>query len=147
MGNNMGNNFHPGPGAGTAGSFAAERSRRDLCWIQEEEMWAASAKSKATGLSAGSPRKPAAVALLTSRLGPNLCLDDARSDEENQFLVCGLHRAMLEQVAQVRDIPEQRYLRDVERVVGLDHAANHHRTAIGHQHLRGGLLGDQFWVA
>ncbi len=57
------------------------------------------------------------------------------------------HRTMLEQVAKVRDIPEQRHLRDAQRVLGLDHAANHHRAAVGHQHLRGRLLRDQGRVA
>ena len=54
---------------------------------------------------------------------------------------------MLEQVAKVRDVPEHRHLRNAQRVLGLDHAANHHRAAIGHQNLRGRLLRNQGWVA
>jgi hypothetical protein len=45
--------------------------------------WMLSAQKQCRRLSAGSPRKPAAVAVLT----PRLCLNDARSNEENQLLV------------------------------------------------------------
>ena len=34
-----------------------------------------------------------------------------------------------------------------QRILRLDDAANHHRAAVGHQHLRGGLLRDQGRVA
>src|SRR5271163_3149800 len=100
-------------------------------------------KSKAASLSAGSPRKPAAWAVLTSRLR----LNDARSNEENKLLVFRVYGTVLEQVAQVRYVAKQRYLLDAQRVLSLDHAANHDRAAIGYQHLGGSLLGDEFWVA
>ncbi len=54
---------------------------------------------------------------------------------------------MLEQVAQVRKVAQQRPLRDVDRVLRLNDAADHHRAAVGHQDLRGGLLRNQFRVA
>src|SRR5882762_11207839 len=76
-----------------------------------------------------------------------LGLNDPRSDEENQFLVRGGNRAALEQVTQQRHIAEQRHLAHIDGVVGLDDATNHHRSAIGHQHLRGGLLCNQGGVA
>jgi len=43
-----------------------------------------------------------------------LCLNDARRDEENQLLVGGADRGVFEQVAQVRDVAQQRHLRDVD---------------------------------
>ena len=50
---------------------------------------------------------------------------------------------MLEQVAEIRNIAEHWHLVDGERVVGLDHASNAHRSAVGHQDLRRGLLREQ----
>jgi hypothetical protein len=52
---------------------------------------------------------PAAV-LLLPRCHHPLCLDNARGDEEDQLLVGGADLAMFEQVAQVWDVPQQRYL-------------------------------------
>ena len=45
---------------------------------------------------------------------PRLGLDDARRDEEDQLLVGGADALPLEQVAQVRDAAQQRYLLDVD---------------------------------
>ena len=47
--------------------------------------------------------------LLTGGLG----LDDPRSDEENQLLVRSADLRMFKQVAQVRDVAEQRHLADL----------------------------------
>src|ERR1700719_3008369 len=85
--------------------------------------------------------RPAARYLATSYL---LRLNDSRSDEENQLLVLGVDFSVLEQVAEERQITEQRHLRDVDRVLGLNDAADHYRAAIRHQHLRRSLLRDQF---
>jgi len=49
---------------------------------------------------------------------PLLCLDDSRRDEEDQLLIGGADRRVFEQVAQHRDISQQRHLRDVDRVLG-----------------------------
>ena len=43
-----------------------------------------------------------------------LCLNDARRDEEDQLLVGGADARPLEQIAQIRDISQQRYLRNVD---------------------------------
>jgi hypothetical protein len=89
-------------------------------------------------------------ATYTSNQNPHLAgvnLTDDTNPVGVQLLVRGLHLRVLEQVAQVRDVAEQRHLRDVDRVLRLDDAADHHRAAIGHQYLRGGLLRDQFRVA
>ena len=45
---------------------------------------------------------------------PRLGLNDARRDEEDQLLVGGADRLPFEQVAQVRDAAQQRYLLDVD---------------------------------
>src|SRR5450432_1518317 len=76
-----------------------------------------------------------------------LCLNDARRDEEDQFLVGGADRGVLEQVAQVRDVAQQRHLGDVDRVLSLDHTTDDHRATVGHEDLGGCLLGDQRRVA
>ena len=72
----------------------------------------ASISSKTAGFSAGSPRRPAALGsaiqvLPTSRLR----LNDARSNEEDQFGVGTGNCTVFEQVAKIRDISEQRHLR------------------------------------
>src|ERR1700756_3624123 len=79
--------------------------------------------------------------------GYSLRLNDSWSDEENQLLVLGVDFGVLEQVAEERQIAEQRNLRNIDRVLGLNDAADHHRAAIRHQHLRRCLLRDQFGVA
>src|ERR1039458_10308920 len=63
-----------------------------------------------------------------------LCLNDSRRDEEDQLLVRRIHLRMLEQVSQERDISQQRHLADIDRVLRLDHATDHHGTGIGHQY-------------
>src|SRR5262249_27967753 len=72
---------------------------------------------------------------------------DSRRDEEDQLLIRRLNRPVFEQVAEVRDISEQWHLRNVERVGGLDDAADHDRAAICDQDLSGRLLGNQGRVA
>lgn len=42
----------------------------------------------------------------SSSVGPRLCLDNARGDEEDQLLVRGRNRTMLEQVAEVRHVAQ-----------------------------------------
>ena len=42
---------------------------------------------------------------------------------------------MIEQVSEVGNVAQQRHLRDVDRVLGLDDATDHHRAAVGHQYL------------
>jgi len=76
-----------------------------------------------------------------------LCLDDARRDEEDQLLVRAADGLVLEQVAEPRNAPEQGNLCHVDRVAGLDHAADNDRAAVGDQNLRGRLLRDQGRVA
>src|SRR5579862_4772163 len=97
---------------------------------------------------AGSFSRPAALAQdLRLATQDSLCLNDSRRNEEDQFLVLCVDDVVLEQVAQHRDAAQQRNLRDVDRVLRLDDAADHHRAAVGHQYLRGRLLRDQFGVA
>src|SRR5207302_3016987 len=72
-----------------------------------------------------------------------LCLNDAWRDEEDQLLVRGADAAPLKQVAQGRDVAQQRHLRNVHAVLSLDNPANHHRATVGHEDLGGGLLRDQ----
>src|SRR6185437_5639692 len=88
-------------------------------------------------------RNRRAVLLLTVQL----CLDNARSDEENQLLIGGAHLGVFEQVAQVRDVSKQGHLTDLCRILRLHDTANHHRSTIGDKHLRGGLLRNQLRVA
>src|SRR5258708_4242466 len=76
-----------------------------------------------------------------------LCLNDSRRDEENQLLVRGVDLSVLEQVAQVGQVAQQRHLRDVARVLRLNDAAVHPPAAVGHQDLTGGLLRDPFGLA
>src|ERR1039457_4309912 len=101
-----------------------------------------SLKSETAGLSAVFPRRRRDC-LLQLWLG----LNNARSDEENQLLRCSLYRPMLEQVAKVRTVTEQRSLGDAKRVVGLDHAADDNRSTVSYQYLRRRLLCDQRRVA
>src|SRR5271154_2291345 len=54
---------------------------------------------------------------------------------------------MLEQVAKVRNVSQERHLGYAQGVLRLNDATNHHRATIGDKHLRGGLLRDQFGVA
>src|SRR5882762_3003986 len=61
-----------------------------------------------------------------------LGLNDSRRDEEDQLLVRGMNLGVTEQITQDRNIPQQRHLRDVDGVLRLDDAANHHRASIGH---------------
>src|SRR6185437_10278487 len=88
-------------------------------------------------------RNRRAVLLLTVQL----CLNDARSDEENQLLIGSAHLGVFEQVAQVRNVSEQWHLSDLCRVLRLHDTANHHRSTICHQNLRRGLLRNQLRVA
>src|ERR1700680_1354839 len=60
-----------------------------------------------------------------------LGLNDSRRDEEDQLLVRGINLCVTEQIAQDRNISQQGHLRDIDGVLRLDDAANHHRTAIG----------------
>src|SRR5690242_4867490 len=76
-----------------------------------------------------------------------LSLHDLGSDEEDQLLSRGGNRAALEEVAEHRDVAEQRHLENVDRVLCLDDAADHDRAAIGDQNLRGRLLRDQGRIA
>src|SRR6202158_4188792 len=57
-----------------------------------------------------------------------LCLNDSRRDEENQLLVGGVDHRMLEQVAQDWNVTQQWHLRNVDRVLRLNHAADYHRA-------------------
>jgi len=75
-----------------------------------------------------------------------LRLNNARRDEEDELLIRGAHAAPFEQVAEGRDVAQQRHLRDVDRVLSLDHTTDDNRTAIGDQNLRSRLLGDQSGV-
>src|ERR1700756_4351642 len=90
-------------------------------------------------------RFQAGGSLLSTRY--SLRLNDSRSDEENQLLILGVDFGVLEQVAEERQTAEQRNLRDIDRVLGLNDAADHHCASIGHQHLGRSLLRDQFGVA
>ena len=92
----------------------------------------------------GSSGTSAAVLL---QLENPLCLNNARSDKEDQLLVRGSDRAPFEQVAQRGNVAEQWNLLDADAVLRLDNTADHNRSAIGHQHLRGSLLSDQCRVA
>src|SRR5438105_4018425 len=89
---------------------------------------------------------PASAGAVVVR-NPALRLNDARSDKEYQLLRIGRDGAMAEQVAEDRNVAEQRNLRNVDRVLRLDNAADNHGAAIGHQNLRGGLLRYQSRVA
>src|ERR1700687_1835862 len=84
-------------------------------------------------------RKPTAVFTANLSLG----LNDPRSYEEDQLLVRGADSSVFEQLAQPWNAAQQRNLGHVDRVVGLNNAADDHRTTIGDQHLRGRLLRDQ----
>src|ERR1700724_1128538 len=88
-------------------------------------------------------RKPTAVCAANLWLG----LNDPRSYEENQLLVRCADGGVFEELAQPWNAAQQRNLGHVDRVVGLNDAANDHRTAVGDQHLRGRLLRDQRGVA
>ncbi len=88
-------------------------------------------------------RKPTAVFTANLSLG----LDDPRSYEENQLLVRGADGGVLEQLAKPWNAAQQGNLVHVDRVVGLNNAADDHRAAIGDQHLGGRLLRDQSGVA
>ena len=52
--------------------------------------------------------------LLPRAISGCLCLNNARRDEEDQLLVGGANARPLEQIAQIRDISQQRYLRNVD---------------------------------
>jgi hypothetical protein len=52
--------------------------------------------------------------LLPRAMSACLCLNDARRDEEDQLLVGGADILPLEQIAQIRDISQQRHLRNVD---------------------------------
>jgi hypothetical protein len=69
-----------------------------------------SAQTKPPGLSFRSRR----LSLLLPRCYCLLCLNDAGRDEEDQLLVGCADACPFEQIAQVRDISQQRYLRDVD---------------------------------
>ena len=66
-------------------------------------------KAKSPVSSTLQSRKPA-----ISFVNVVLRLDDARCNEEDQLLVGGADRLPFEQVAQVRDAAQQRYLLDVD---------------------------------
>src|SRR5438552_5949128 len=72
-----------------------------------------------------------------------LGLNDARSDEEDQLLIVCAYGCALEQVAQHRNVTQQRYLGNRHRVLSLNNAADHHRATVGHEDLGGCLLGDE----
>src|SRR5713101_6511563 len=69
-----------------------------------------------------------------------LCLNNPRRYEEDQLLVRGADRATLEQVAESRDIAQQRHLADVDRVLALVDPTDHDRATVGDQHLGSRLL-------
>ena len=71
-----------------------------------------------------------------------LCLDNPRGDEEDQLLVRGADRATLEQVAESRNVAQQRHLADVDRVLRLDDPTDDDRATVGDQHLGSRLLCD-----
>src|ERR1700738_2356015 len=99
-----------------------------------------SIENKTAGSGTGSSRKPAVGDLLRAAMSDALRLNDSRRDEEDEFLIGRIHLHVPEQVPQDRDVPQQRHLRDVDRVLRLDDATNHYRPAVGHQYLRSGLL-------
>ncbi len=72
-----------------------------------------------------------------------LGLDDLRRNKEDQLLVVGVDRGVLEQVAKYRDAAEQRNLGNGHVVVYLDHATDGDGLSVVDQHLRGGLLSLQ----
>src|ERR1700679_1932346 len=118
-------------------------SRRGRVAVQRCRLPAQKTKPPAPGqVLRGSWRFKSSTALLSRTLRLVLRLNNSRRDEENQFLVRSAHLRVLEQVAEVRDVAEQRHLVDVDGVLGLDDAADHDRAAIGHEDLRGGLLRD-----
>src|ERR1700689_1569769 len=108
--------------------------------------WNGAARKRKTAVLTGSSGQRLQIFELAAG-SDQLRLNDSRRDEENQLLVGGCDLRVFEQVAQVGQVAEQRHLRDVDRVLRLNDATDHHRPAIGHQHLRGGLLRDQFRVA
>lgn len=76
-----------------------------------------------------------------------LRLDDARADKEDQLLRLGTDLTMFEQVAEDRNISEQRRLICADRVLRLDDTTDYDCSAIGHQDLRSGLLRQECRVA
>jgi hypothetical protein len=77
-----------------------------------------------------------------ARLG----LYDPWRQEEDQLLGRCTQSAALEEVAKHRNVAQQRYLVHAHVRLRLDHTADNHSAAIGHQHLRGGLLRDQHGI-
>src|ERR1700760_3019701 len=72
-----------------------------------------------------------------------LGLNNFWSDKEDQLRGGCVDQAVFEQVAQERNAAEQWHLCNSYAVLGLDDAANHNRSAVRDQDLRGGLLRVQ----
>src|SRR6266568_7900451 len=70
-----------------------------------------------------------------------LSLNNLWSYEEDQLIGLGFDRALLEQVAEPRNVTQNRRLRGADRIRRLDHSTDHHRATIGDQYLSGRLLG------
>src|SRR5207302_10293909 len=72
-----------------------------------------------------------------------LALNNLGRNKEDQLLGRGVDHLMLEYIAKQRNASQQRHLVNGHRVLGLDHAANHYRTAIRDQDVGGRLLRNQ----
>src|SRR5271154_4374781 len=75
-----------------------------------------------------------------SRVSRDLAGQNARRQEEQQFLGRRADAGMLEQIPDYRDAAEQRYLVNSGLLRGHDDATDNHRTAVCDQHFRSGFL-------
>ena len=83
---------------------------RSLATDRHCEEWKLPKRLTAGTSLTGSSETPAAVFVQLDML----CLNNARRDEEDEFLVRGAHAAPFKQVAEGRDIAQQRHLRYVD---------------------------------
>lgn len=98
----------------TTGKESGRKRKRRGCFSCHPSPVAVTRNGKSRQYPGSFSEKAGGYGCSNLALTSDLCLNNARSDEENQFLVCGVHGAVLEQVAEERNVAEQRHLRHIE---------------------------------